>query len=182
MWNLQAKQLVKTLKTSLSDGGFLKFSPDNKFLVSGGPEEYISNNKYWKSNSPYGYIIWELPEWQRYGEVQRGNVDNLVFSPDGKMCALANSHTFYGRGTEIWSTATGAPITSLPIGARDVSFSHDGNMLAAGGEDGVLRLWKLTPQQLAYATTPNDVIRIIYVLPKGKERPSNITEKLDKSI
>ncbi len=182
VWNLQAKQLVKTLKTSLSDGGFLKFSPDNKFLVSGGPEEYISNNKYWKSNSPYGYIIWELPEWQRYGEVQRGNVDNLVFSPDGKMCALANSHTFYGRGTEIWSTATGAPITSLPIGARDVSFSHDGNMLAAGGEDGVLRLWKLTPQQLAYATTPNDVIRIIYVLPKGKEPPSNITAKLDKSI
>lgn len=182
VWNIQTKQLLKTLKTSLSEMGFLKFSPDNKFLVSGGPEEYISDNKRWKSSSPYGYIIWELTQWQRYGEVQRGNVENLVFSPDGKMCALANSHSFYGRGTEIWSTATGAPITSLPMGARDVSFSHDGNVLAAGGEDGVLRLWKLTPQQLAHETTPNDVIRIIYVLPKGKEPPSNITAKLDKSI
>ena len=182
VWNLQTKQLVKTLKTSLSEMEFLKFSPDNKFLVSGGPERYISDNKYWKSSGPDGYLMWKLPEWQRYGEVQRGNVDNLVFSPDGKMCALANSYAFFGRGVEIWSTATGAPITSLPRGAHSVSFSHDGNMLAAGGEDGILRLWKLTPQQLAHATTPNDVIRIIYVLPKGKEPPSNITAKLDKSI
>lgn len=182
VWNLQTKQLVKTLKTSLSERGFLKFSPDNKFLVSGGSERYISDNKYWQSNSPYGYFMWELTQWQRYGEVQRGNVDNLVFSPDGKMGALANSHSFFGRGTEIWSTATGAPITSLPTEALDVSFSRDGNMLAAGDDDGVLRLWKLTPQQLAHATTPNDVIRIIYVLPKGKEPPSNITAKLDKSI
>ena len=162
VWDTQTKQLVKTLKTSLSERGFLKFSPDNKFLVSGGSERYISDNKYWQSSSPYGYLMWELPEWQRYGEVQRGDVENLVFSPDGKMCALANSHAVFGRGTEIWSTTTGAPITSLPIEARDVSFSHDGNILAAGGEDGVLRLWKLTPQQLAHETTPKDVIRIIY--------------------
>ena len=182
VWDLQTKQLVKTLKTSLSEMEFLKFSPDNKFLVSGGPERYIRNNKHWKSSSPYGYLMWELPEWQRYGEVQRGNVENLVFSPDRKMCALANSHAVFGRGTEIWSTTTGAPITSLPIEARDVSFSHDGNILAAGGEDGVLRLWKLTPQQLAHETTPKDVIRIIYLLPKNKEPPSNITAKLDKSI
>ena len=182
VWDLQTKQLVKTLKTSLSEMKFLRFSPDNKFLASGGPELFMMNNKYWKSNSPYGYLMWKLPGWQRHGEVQRGNVENLVFSADGKMCALANSHSFFGRGTEIWSTATGAPITSLPIEARDVSFSHDGNILAAGGNDGVLRLWKLTPQQVAHATTPNDVVRIIYLLPKDKEPPSNITAKLDKSI
>ena len=182
VWNLQTKQLVKTLKTSLSDMEFLKFSPDNKFLVGGGPETYIRNNKYWKSNSPYGYLMWKLPEWQRHGEVKRGHVENLVFSPDGKMCASANHQSFSGRGAEIWSTATGAPITSLPTEARDVSFSHDGNILATGDDEGVLRLWKLTPQQLAHATTPKDIIRIIYVLPKDKEPPLNITAKLDKSI
>ena len=182
VWDLQTKQLVKTLKTSLSDMEFLKFSPDNKFLVSGGPERYISDNKYWKSNSPYGYVMWELSEWQRHGEVKRGHVENLVFSPDGKMCASANHQSFSGRGAEIWSTATGAPITSLPTEARDVSFSHDGNILATGDDEGVLRLWKFTPQQLEHATTPNDVIRIIYLLPKDKEPPSNIIVKLDKSI
>ena len=180
VWDLQTKQLVKTLKTLLSEMEFLKFSPDNKFLVSGGSERFIRDNKYWKSSGPNGYVIWKLPEWQRHRGVQRGNVENLVFSPDGKMCASANH--FSGRGAEIWSTATDAPITSLPTEARDVSFSHDGNILATGDDDGVLRLWKLTPQQLEHATTPNDVIRIIYLLPKDKEPPSNITAKLDKSI
>ena len=182
VWDLQTKQLVKTLKTSLSDMEFLKFSPDNKFLVSGGPERYISDNKYWKSSSPYGYLMWEVTQWQRHGEVKRGHVKNLVFSPDGKMCAPTDSFPFLGRGTEIWLTATGAPITSLPMGARDVSFSHDGNMLATGDDEGVLRLWKLTPQQLAHTTIPKDVIRVIYLLPKDKEPPANITAKLDKSI
>ncbi len=180
--DLQTKQLVKTLKTSLSDMEFLKFSPDNKFLASGGSELFMKGNKYWKSNSPYGYLMWELPEWQRHGEVKRGHVENLVFSPNGKMCASANHQSFSGRGVEIWSTATGAPITSLPIEARDVSFSHDGNILATGDDEGVLRLWKFTPQQLEHATTPNDIIRILYLLPKDKEPPSNIIAKLDKSI
>ena len=171
VWDLQTKQLVKTLKTLLLEMEFLKFSPDNKFLVSGGDKFSVS---------PDSYVMWKLPEWQRYRGVQRGNVENLVFSPDGKMCASANY--FSGRRAEIWSTATGAPITSLPTEAQDVSFSHDGNILATGDDDGVLRLWKLTPQQLEHATTPNDVIRIIYLLPKDKEPPSNITAKLDKSI
>lgn len=170
VWDLQTKQLVKTLKTSLLEMEFLKFSPDNKFLASGS--SYPQND----------YIMWKLPEWQRYGEVQRGHIENLVFSADGKMCASANYISLYGRGAEIWSTATGAPITSLPMGARAVSFSHDGNILATGDDEGVLRLWKLTPQQLAHETTPKDVIRIIYLLPKDKEPPSNITAKLDKSI
>ena len=171
VWDLQTKQLVKTLKTSLLEMEFLKFSPDNKFLVSGG--SYPQND----------YIMWQLPEWQRYGEVQRGHIENLAFSPDAKMCVSANrSISFYARCAEIWSTATGAPITSLPIEAQDVSFSHDGNILATGDDEGVLRLWKLTPQQLAHATTPKDVIRIIYLLPKDKAPPANITAKLDKSI
>ena len=66
--------------------------------------------------------------------------------------------------------------------ARNVSFSSDGKMLAIGSEEGVLRLWKFTPQQLEHATTPADTVRIIYVLPKDRKAPPNITEKLDKSI
>ena len=186
VWDLQTKQLVKTLKTSFLEMQFLKFSPDNRFLVSGG-------DKF--STSLDSYVMWKLPGWQRHGEVQRAGVDNLAFSPDAKMFALVNRN--YGGDIAIYSTPTGAPITSLSAAAwnvtlstellsstaaRDMSFSPDGKMLAIGSAEGVLRLWKFTPQHLEHATTPADTVRIIYVLPEGKKVPPNITEKLDKSI
>ena len=186
VWNIQTKQLAKTLKTSFSEMEFLKFSPDNKFLVSGG-DNFLTRLD--------GYVIWKLPEWQRHGQVQRAGVDNLAFSPDGKMFALVNRN--YGGDIAIYSTTTGAPITSLSAAAwnvafssellssttaRDVSFSPDGKMLAIGSEEGVLRLWKFTPQHLEHATTPADTVRIIYLLPEDRKVPPNIAEKLDKSI
>ena len=189
VWDLQTKQLVKTLKTSFSDMEFLKFSPDNKFLVSGGDNFLTSLD---------GYVMWKLPGWQRHGEVQRADVDNLVFSPDAKKFALVNLN--HRGDIAIYSTTTGASITSLSAAAwnvpfsidsiellsstaaRDVSFSPDGKMLAIGSAEGVLRLWKFTPQQLEHATTPTDTVRIIYVLPESRKVPPNITEKLDKSI
>ncbi len=177
VWNLQTQQLVKTLKTSLYLMDFLKFSPNNKYMVSGG----LELDRY-STSMVKGFIMWELPSWQRKGEVLRGHVENLVFSPDGKMCVSPNNRSFYGRGVEIWSTATGAPITSLRTEARDVSLSYDGNILATGGEDSILRLWELTPQQLKMTPTPPDVVRLIYHLPKDKEPTPNVTQKLDKLI
>ena len=177
VWNLQTQQLVKTLKTSLHLMDFLKFSPNNKYMVSGGRE----SDRY-ATSRVNGYIMWELPSWQRKSEVLRGHVENFVFSPDGKMCVNPNNGSFYGRGVEIWSTADGAPITSLWTEARDVSFSHDGNILATGGEDGILRLWELTPQQLKSAPTLTDVVRLVYHLPEDKELTPNVTGKLDKLI
>ena len=177
VWNLQTQQLVKILRTSLYSMDFLKFSPNNKYMVSGGREL----DRY-PTSSVNGFIMWELPSWQRKGEVLRGHVGNLVFSPDGKMGVSPNNRPFDGRGVEIWSTATGAPITSLRTEARDVSFSHDGNILATAGEDSILRLWELTPQQLKSAPTATDVVRLIYRLPEDKEPTPNVTEELDKLI
>ncbi len=183
VWDLQTKQLVKTLKTSLLEIEFLKFSPDNKFLVSG-------DNRFRND-----YIMWKVPEWQRYGKVPRADVDNLAFSPDAKMFASVNRN--YGGDIAIYSTTTGAPITSLSAAAwnvtfsiellsstaaRNVTFSSDGKMLAIGSKEGVLRLWKFTPQHLEHSTTPADTVRIIYFRPEGGKVPPNITKKLDKSI
>ncbi len=183
VWDFQSKQLVKTLETSYYEMDFLKFSPDNRFLAAGGSVLYIDGNKKrWVSNGPKGYNMWELPSWQRKGEVQRGNIDNLVFSPDGKICVSANDQSFSGRGIELWAVESGAPVTFLPTQARDVSFSNDGRMLVTGGWDGIIQLWKLTPQQLEAATLSTDLVRIIYYLPKDKEPSPNITQKIDNTI
>ncbi len=185
VWNLHTKQLVKTLETTFYEMKFLKFSPDNKFLIAGGPVLFTDQNeKKWVSSvvSTKGYIMWDLSGWQRHGGVQRGNIDKLVFFPNGKVCVSANNQPYSGRGVELWSVETGAPITFLPTQANDAEFSKDGNYLLTGGWDGIIQMWQLTPQQLELDNTPDDVVRIIYLLTEGKEPSPNITQKLDRTI
>lgn len=183
VWNLHTKQLIKKLETSFYQMNFLKFSPDNKFLTAGGPVLFTDKNgKEWVSNGTKDYIMWDLSSWQRHGGVQRGNIDKLVFSPNGKVCVSANDQSFSGRGVELWSVETGAPITFLPTQANDAEFSKDGNYLLTGGWDGIVHKWQLTPQQLELDNTPDDVVRIIYLLTESKEPSPNITRKLDRTI
>ena len=177
VWDLQTQQLVKSTETSLYLMDYLKFSPNNKYMVAGGRDQEGYSNY-----SVKGYIMWEVPSWLRKGEVLRGNVENLVFSPDGKMCVGANDWAHHGRGVEIWLTTNGAPISSLPTEATGVSFSQDGNLLATGGKDGTVRVWDLTKRQLDLTKVRNDVVRLIYYLPKDKEPSPNITQKIDKTI
>ena len=183
VWNLKSKQLVKSLKIPFSETYFLKFSPDNKFLTAGGPEVYTDeNNEKWVSSKTKGYMMWKLQSWKRLDSIQRGNIENLVFSPDGKICVSANDESFSGRGVELWSVENGAPITSLPVQARNVAFSHDGRMLVTGGWNGVVQVWELTLQHLNLSTTPSDFVRLIYYLPNDKPPPPDTVEKLDRSI
>ncbi len=192
VWDLQTEQLIKTLETPLFQMNYLKFSPNNAYMVVGGRDKQMYG-RYGEK----GYIMWEVSSWQRKGEVLRGHVENIAFSPDGKLCARAN-HTrpLFGSGVQLWDIHSGAPITSIgrgarsfsnrsvytPLQTRDVAFSQDGHLLATGSEDGVIRVWELTPQQLEGTTIPADVVRIVYLFPKGKTVPPDITDKIDKSI
>lgn len=191
VWDLQTKQLVKTLETPLYQMDYLKFSPNNVYMVVGGHSMQMYVN-----HGEKGYMMWELPGWERKGEVLRGHVENLTFSPDGKICAIAN-HTLplFGSGVQLWDIGSGAPITTIrrgtglasnpslfyPLETRDVAFSQDGHLVATGSEDGIIRVWELTPQQLEGDTIPADVVRILYLLPKNKT-PPDIIDKIDKAI
>lgn len=171
---------------------YLKFSPNNAYMVIGGHSMQMYGNPGEK-----GYIMWELPSWERKEEVLRGHVENIAFSPDGKLCASAD-HTrlLFGNGVQLWNIGSGAPITTIrrgsrsasnpsfsyPLETRDVAFSHDGHLIATGSEDGIIRVWELTPQQLEGDTIPADVVRILYLLPKNKTPPPDFTYRVNKAI
>ena len=154
VWDLQRRQLVKIFPRELPKGKnhsnirSISFSPDNRFFAS---------------VSSYGYTIWTLPEWHIHCDVRAQTASepisftlddgtqigtgvgqpvqffqDLAFSPDGKIYAVAESRT-----VTLYSTKTVTPIALLKGGRYldVVTFSQDGNTLVGGGSDGVVRLW-----------------------------------------
>lgn len=192
VWNLQTRQHVKTLRTAFIEMRYLKFSPDSRFLVCGGPVPYrtiyLREGDHGSlgviSHGAQGYTMWKTESWERHKEVQRGHVEDIEFSPDGKICASMNQEVRSGRAVELWSVDTGAPITSLPTASitQDIAFSPDGNLILKGDFDGGIKVWQHNAQQLEAATPSTDVVRIVYTLTKDKEPAPNITHKLDKTI
>lgn len=192
VWNLQTKQNVKTLRTAFRKMRYLKFSPDSRFLVCGGPVPfrtiYLGEGDHGSlgvvSHGAQGYTMWKTWNWERYEEVQRGHVEDIEFSPDGKICASMNLEGHSERAVELWSVENGAPITALPTKsmAQDIAFSPDGNLIVIGDFDGGVKVWQHNAQQLEAATPSADVVRIVYSLTNDEEPAPNITHKLDKTI
>ena len=156
VWDLQHRQLVKIFPRALPKG--VKLQPNTEYndirSISFSPD-----NRFFTCVGSYGYTIWTLPEWHIYcdvraqyssdGFVSGGDKNirtggytqifsDLVFSPDGKMYAVAD----LGPVT-LWSIESATPIALLLSGAVIMKFSQDGNTLVGGGIDGIVRLWDI---------------------------------------
>lgn len=138
IWNLQNKQLFKIIERKLPDDykpnyyyadiRSIKFSPDNRFFAVAGEK---------------GMTIWTLPEWNIYHEVLDQRLRDIAFSPDGKLYAVVDV-----KGITLWSVDDITPMALLKNegfsnSVSKIVFSHDGNMLAGTGYEGILSLWDL---------------------------------------
>lgn len=130
LWNVQHNQRYLLLEnTGLGLLRDLKFSHDGRYIAIKIHDRSIR------------YTIWSLPEVQIYHEVTEQNISRIAFSPDGMILAVSNP----GEVT-LLSLESLTPITILKGegyfgGAHEITFSHDGNMLAGAGTGGVIRLW-----------------------------------------
>jgi signal transduction histidine kinase len=136
-WDTRTRRMVHNLGPA---GGFVAFSPDNRWLLVGSAHEYS---------------LWETKNWRLVREFERRSAGELVgrgaFSPDSRLMAICPEV----NQTQLIETESGRRLAALnaptPKNIGWVAFSPDGQTLAASTFDNQIQLWDLraTRQQLA---------------------------------
>ena len=163
VWDVQRRRIVIQLEGDSTSVYTVKFSPDGKVLAGAG---YDGNVK-----------LWEVENWERLGALANGaTVFTINFSP--------HSSTLASTGYEsvnLWEVESGEKIATLTEHTgwvNAVAFSPDGSALITGGDDATLRIWDITP----YRSIAQEMVRIIYFLPRDRSMQPDIWNKLNPLI
>ena len=173
IWEIDGNQVIKKNYINVIDGKVgwieaMQFLPDPK-----NPILAIADND--------GDIrLYYPPDWQNYNTVPAGYVKDLAFTPDGKNIISGGTN-----GLKIWSVENGSRIASIKGYSgwvKCVDVSADGKFVAAGGNDGVIRVWDIANYLPKKQEITQNVVVPIYFLPTNRLPQTDIPERIDKIL
>ena len=163
VWDVRTQKIVAQLQGDPEYIAAVKFSSDNRILAGAGYEGKIK--------------LWEVQNWERLGTLNSGSTASAIsFSPDSKILASTGYES-----VNLWEVNIGEKVATLtgPRGWMNaVAFSPDGSTLLSGGDDETLQIWNVTP----YRSISQDIVRIIYFLPRNRSAQPGMWTKLDALI
>ena len=135
LWNLQ-NDTETTLRGHSRKIHSVAFSPDGQHLVSGSDD--------------WTFKLWDVPAEQHISTLEhindrvRSPITETVFSYDGQRLATAGQHV------KLWEVSTQTEITTLRHDAYvwGVAFSPNGQFLAAGDQEGSVKIWDVQERQV----------------------------------
>ena len=112
------------------------------------------------------YTQWALPEGATM-RLGKGTINEMQFSPDGKLLAVASSIGVWLYDTETYQER--ALLTGHTSLVNSVCFSTDGRILASSSnEDGTIRLWDVATGTLQQTFTLFPYITGVCLSPDGR--------------
>ena len=170
IWEINGNQAIKKNYINVIDGKVgwiegMQFLPDPKNPILA----ILDNDEDIRLYYP--------PDWQNYNTIPAGNVYDLAFMPDGKTIISGGINEL-----EIWSVENGNRIASIEEYAgwvKCVDVSADGQFVAAGGNDGVIRVWDIANYLPKKQETTQNIVVPIYFLPTNRLPQADIPEKID---
>ena len=144
IYSVQNQEVITTLEGDLVVVRAVTFSSDDRYLAS---SHYNGEVK-----------VWNVLTWELLHTIPGAGDYDIAFSPDGKMIAGT------GNGyVNLWWVEDGTNVARLtgPAGwMHPVDFSHDGTSFAVGGEDGIVRVWRINT---SLAEGRGDGVRILHI-------------------
>jgi WD40 repeat protein len=198
LWEAQSGKLLFELMKSPEHTTAVSFSPDGKLLAVGGYSGKIAlydtgSGELMRSYSSLPSAVWELdfsPAGDRlasasfnsgvqlwesasgvqlwnYGGKERQRALSVAYAPDGKTIACG----MLSGGVVLLDAKTGQVSRTLPVQEHvgDVAYSPAGDLLAAGSDDNLIRMWKTTDYPLLQTMQGHsDFVNGIAFSPDGK--------------
>jgi WD40 repeat protein len=132
VWNANTGKEVMTLDANEFSPTKVAFSPDGKFIASGGSGPNI---KVWE---------WETGrEFLTLRGHDKGIITSVAFSPDGKRIVSSCQEDYT---VKLWDAMSGTELITLKHAdvPTSAAFSPDGSRIISGCRDGTARVWDAT--------------------------------------
>lgn len=130
---IPAVQVEHTLTGHSDEIYAISMHPDGKTLASGSKDGSV---KIWDMQAGKELRTLQIVE----PSADRKGVTNVTYSPDGKTLAIVTYNgmlLFYDTGT--WQEID--RVTAHNALIWGMAYTHDGNLIATGAEDGTIKLW-----------------------------------------
>jgi len=145
LYDIQTRQIVRTLYPSTKDLVQIAFSPNGKWFISGSRRGSLEEGFFSTIE------IWYGPDWKPLGilyDVPRA-LSRLEFSLDSEKLAMAfTSHVYEENLIEFLSTINWQIIDQLKPGpVLDIAFSLDGSQIAISPDRYAINMWDFNEEE-----------------------------------
>jgi len=170
IFDVQTRMEIKTIAGHKNYIQSASFSPDGKYIVSGGDDKIL---RLWDCKT--GLLVKKFLGHE-------SAINSVKFSPDGKYIASASCDENYR--VKVWSVLSGKVVKAFSQNTNSVStvcFSNDGKYLVSGGAEGIIYFWDLSSGAMV-KSYPNHFIEFISSLSFSHDGKYLVCGKTDKTL